>query len=184
VIHSDLNPVHNSIQEKIHLEHEAAKLFMRLYEKQYGAPMRHIWHNLPRKPDVSCYLNDSKLDLEIAHIYGSEAEAKLILGREADEKMLAALHHLTQLPVNSRLIAALNAVLNSKAQKNYHTQRVWLVLRNMNSLWQQSDFEKHRQQIVLPHAHPFEQIWLLGDAKGRSGVMQLFPTSSQFYSGH
>lgn len=178
---SEIIPLHNSTQEKIHLEHEAAKLFMRLYEKQFGTPMRHIWHNLPRKPDVSCYLNDSKLDLEIAHIYGSEAEAKLILGREADEKMLAALHRLTQLPVNSRLIAALNAVLSSKAQKKYHTQRVWLVLRNMNSLWQQSDFEKHRQQIALPQAHPFEQIWLLGDAKGRSGVMQLYPAEESYF---
>jgi len=66
--------MNSSIQEKIYLEHEAARLFMRFYEKQTGIPMRHIWHNLPRKPDVSCYLNDSKLDLEIAHIYGSEAE--------------------------------------------------------------------------------------------------------------
>lgn len=167
--------MNSSIQEKIHLEHEAAKQFMRGYEKQYGIPMRHIWHNLPRKPDVSCYLNGSRLDLEIAHIYGSEAEAKLILGRGADEKILAALHQLTLLPVNSRLMVALNAVLASKSQKKYHSQRVWLVLRNMNSLWQQNDFVKHRHQIVLPESHPFEQIWLLCDAKGDSGVIRLFP---------
>ena len=167
--------MNSSIQEKIYLEHEAARLFMRYYEKQTGIPMRHIWHNLPRKPDVSCYLNDSKLDLEIAHIYGSEAEARLILGRGAGDKMLAALHQLTQLPVNRRLIAALNAVLASKAEKNYHSQRVWLVLRNMNALWQQKDFEKHRHQIVLPEAHPFEQIWLIGDPKGHSGASRLFP---------
>jgi hypothetical protein len=30
--------VNSSIQDKIHLEHEAAKLFMRLYEKQFGRP--------------------------------------------------------------------------------------------------------------------------------------------------
>lgn len=151
---------------------------MRLYEKQFGTPMRHIWHNLPRKPDVSCYLNDSKLDLEIAHIYGSEVEARLILGRDADNKMLSALQQLNRLPVNHRLIAALNAVLASKSQKKYHTRRVWLVLRNMNSLWQQDDFEQHRHQIVLPESHPFEQIWLMGDAKGRSGVIRLFPPDS------
>lgn len=167
--------MNSSIHEKIHLEHEAAKLFMRLYEKQFAIPMRHIWHNLPRKPDVSCYLNGRRLDLEIAHIYGSEAEAKLILGRGADEKIMADLHQLSELPINSRLIAALNSVLATKAQKKYHSQRVWLVLRNMNSLWQQKDFEKHRHQIVLPEAHPFEQIWLLGDAKGSSGVICLFP---------
>lgn len=167
--------MNNSIQEKIHLEHEAAKLFMRLYEKQFGIPMRHIWHNLPRKPDVSCYLNGTQLDLEIAHIYGSEAEAKLILGRAAEDRMLAALHQLSALPINNRLIASLNAVLATKSQKKYHSQRVWLVLRNMNSLWQQKNLEKHRHQIVLPDKHPFEQIWLIVDAKGDSGVIRLFP---------
>lgn len=167
--------MNSSIQEKIHLEHEAAKLFMRLYEKQFGTPMRHIWHNLPRKPDVSCYLNGSRLDLEIAHIYGSEAEAKMILSREVDDKMVGVFHQLHLLPVTDRLMAALNAVLASKAQKNYHSHRVWLVLRNMNSLWQQTDFEKNRHQILLPEAHPFDQIWLIGDAKGHSGILQLFP---------
>lgn len=163
--------MNNSIQEKIHLEHEAAKLFMRLYEKQFGIPMRHIWHNLPRKPDVSCYLNGTQLDLEIAHIYGSEAEAKLILGRAAQDNML----QLSELPINNRLMASLNTVLATKSQKKYHSQRVWLVLRNMNSLWQQKNFEKHRHQIVLPEKHPFEQILLIGDAKGDSGVIRLFP---------
>lgn len=167
--------MNNSIQEKIHLEHEAAKLFMRLYEKQFAVPMRHIWHNLPRKPDVSCYLNGTQLDLQIAHIYGSEPEAKLILGRAAEDRILAALHQLSELPINNRLIASLNAVLTTKSQKKYHSQKVWLVLRNMNSLWQQKNFEKHRHQIVLPDKHPFEQIWLICDAKGDSGVIRLFP---------
>ena len=72
----------NGNEEKIQLEHEAARLFMRLYEQRFGVKMRHIWHNEPARPDVSCYYDEQKLDLEIAHLYGSEAEAMHILGRE------------------------------------------------------------------------------------------------------
>ena len=70
------------LSEKIRLEHEAARLFMRLYQRRYGVSMRHIWHNEPAKPDVSCYLEQQRLDLEIAHLYGSEAEAMQLLGRD------------------------------------------------------------------------------------------------------
>ena len=61
-----------SEQEKIEFEYEAAKLFFRCYEKAYGIPMCHIWHNEPRKPDVSFYQGDQKLDIEVAHLYASE----------------------------------------------------------------------------------------------------------------
>ena len=71
----------NGNEEKIKLEHEAARLFMRLYEQRFGITMRHIWHNEPARPDVSCYYDNQRLDLEIAHLYGSEAEAMQILGR-------------------------------------------------------------------------------------------------------
>lgn len=168
-----------SEQEKIELEHEAAKLFMRLYEKQFGIPMRHIWHNEPRKPDVSCYLNDEKLDLEIAHLYGSEAEAMLILRREVNQRTLEALHLLLNVPVKERLLKALNTILINKAEKSYHSQRVWLVLRNANPLWSRADIEARRDQLSLPANHPFEQIWMVGDMAGKSGLVQLFPAPSQ-----
>lgn len=167
-----------SEQEKIELEHEAAKLFMRLYEKQFGIPMRHIWHNEPRKPDVSCYLNDEKLDLEIAHLYGSEAEAMLILRREVNQRTLEALHLLLNVPVKERLLKALNTILINKAEKSYHSQRVWLVLRNANPLWSRDDIEARRNQLSLPTDHPFEQIWIVGDMAGQSGLVQLFPIQS------
>ena len=64
-----------SEQEKIALEHGAAKLFLRCYEKQFGVSMRNIWHNTPSKPDVSCYKGDERLDIEVAHLYASETEA-------------------------------------------------------------------------------------------------------------
>ena len=53
----------SSSAEKLHLEHEAAKLFMRHYEKETGHEIRHIWHNEPSRPDISCILEGSRLDL-------------------------------------------------------------------------------------------------------------------------
>ena len=164
-----------SQSEKIKLEHEAAKLFMRLYEAQYGIKMRHIWHNEPRKPDVTCYFDHQKLDLEIAHLYGSEAEAMHFLGRELKEETRQALIHLIQTPPDHRLLEALNLLLKNKGDKSYHSDQTWLVIRNANPLWKRADFERNMHLIELPDAHPFEQIWLLGDMQAHSGILQLYP---------
>ncbi|WP_371811846.1 hypothetical protein [Thiomicrorhabdus sp. 6S3-12] len=150
-----------SDHEKLHLEHEAAKLFMRRYEKQFGVPMRHIWHNTPCKPDVSCYLNGERLDLEIAHLYGSEEEAKHILGRELSDETRTALRHLQKTPPAHRLLEALNEVLLKKSQKRYDSKKVWLVIRNLNPHWQTEAFAEHAHLIQQIDHHPFEQIWLL-----------------------
>ncbi len=160
--------------EKRQLEHEAAKLFMRRYEAEFGVTMRHIWHNEPRKPDVTCYFDSQKLDLEIAHLYGSEEEAMHMLGRELSDHTREALVHLQQTPPDHRLLEALNTLLVNKAQKSYHSQRVWLVIRNANPLWTRQDFEDHQQYIQLSANYPFEQIWLLGDMQGESGILQLY----------
>ena len=54
----------SSTDEKLALEHKAAKLFMHRYEKLKGQEIRHIWHNKSNKPDVSCELEGIRLDLE------------------------------------------------------------------------------------------------------------------------
>lgn len=152
-----------SDNEKLRLEHQAAKLFMRRYEKQFGTPMRHIWHNSPSKPDVSCYLNGEQLDLEIAHLYGSEEEAKHLLGRSLSEKTRLALQHLAKTPPDHRLLEALNHVLLSKAEKRYQSKKVWLVIRNLNPHWQTIEFANRAHLIAQIDHHPFEQIWLLSN---------------------
>ncbi|WP_305907472.1 hypothetical protein Q9L42_015655 [Methylomarinum sp. Ch1-1] len=161
--------------EKIKLEHEAARLFMRLYEQRFGIEMRHIWHNEPKKPDVSCYLDGERLDLEIAHFYGSEEEAQLIQGREVTIRKLETLHRLINVPVDHRLLNALNTILANKAEKSYHSERVWLVLQNANPLWSRSDLEANLHQVTLPGAHPFEEIWFVGDMERSSDILRLFP---------
>lgn len=181
---SDLNysrdgsPLSDSQREKIRLEHEAARLFMRLYEGCFQVPIRHIWHNEPRKPDVSCYLGPEQLDLEIAHLYGSEAEAMLLLGRDLGAHTRQYLRELSLTKLDERLLTALNRLLASKAQKDYHSQRVWLVIRNMNPLWTRDDFLRRLPEIHLPDGHVFEQVWLVADFRGETGLVRIFPPSA------
>lgn len=167
----------NGSEEKVKLEHEAARLFMRLYEQRFGVAMRHIWHNEPARPDVSCYYDDQKLDLEVAHLYGSEVEAMHILGRELSTNTHQELMALLRTPPQHRLITALNRIIKSKAEKKYQTERVWLVIRNANPFWTRRDILQHHNKLNMPRQHPFEQIWLIGDMQGQSGIMALYPAS-------
>ncbi len=165
----------NGSEEKILLEHEAAKIFMRLYEQRFQVKMRHIWHNEPARPDVSCYYNDQKLDLEIAHLYGSEAEAMHILGRELSQQTHQELLALMRVPAEQRMLAALNRIIANKAAKHYDSKRVWLVIRNANPLWHRAAMLTHCAKLHMPKAHPFEQIWMVGDFQGKSGILPLYP---------
>lgn len=162
-------------QEKIRLEHEAAKLFMRAYEKETGCKIRHIWHNKPRKPDTSCMLGDEHLDMEIAHLYGSEIEAMKLLGRELPDKSKLDLHLLERSSkTEERLLIALNLILENKAKKQYQSDRVWLVIRNAHPEWSAQSIEKMKSKIIIPKHHPFNQIWVVGDMKGLSGIVCLY----------
>jgi hypothetical protein len=164
-----------ALAEKIRLEHEAARLFMRLYQRRFAVSMRHIWHNEPAKPDVSCYLEQQRLDLEIAHLYGSEAEAMLLLGRELSPQTREALLALQDIPVQQRMLTALDRLIRQKAYKRYDSDRVWLVIRNTNPLWHAQQLCQFRQEMVLPAGQPFEQIWLVADYRGEHGIAAVYP---------
>ena len=161
--------------EKVELEHEAAKVFMRCYERYANTPIRHIWHNQPRKPDVSCYLEGERLDLEIAHLYGSEQEAMQMLGRALDEHTASECKALEQSNPRDRLLNALNRILANKAAKHYSTERVWLVIRNAHPAWSANEIKRLQHCIEVPAAHPFSQIWMVGDMTGSSGIVRLYP---------
>lgn len=165
----------DSIQEKIKLEHQAAKLFMKHYEQQHGHRMRHIWHNEPKKPDVSCRLNGQRLDLEIAHLYGSEEEAMLILGRQLTTQTRKALIDLQHVSFDARLLNALNRILRQKAEKTYQSDHVWLVIRNAHPAWSRAQIEALQHHIAVPEQHPFEEIWMVTDWEGLGGIVQLYP---------
>ena len=160
--------------EKVALEHQAAKLFMTLYESQYQIPMRHIWHNQPAKPDVSCYCNGHKLDLEIAHLYGSETEAMAVLGRPLSLEMEQAIAQMAESDLTLRLKNALGRLLHNKAKKRYDSQQVWLVIRNASSCWSQTDLQRVLNDIPVAKHHPFSEIWLITDFYGKNGLIKIF----------
>lgn len=161
--------------EKQQLEHQAAKQFMRLYEQKTGMVMRHIWHNQPAKPDVSCYLNQQRLDLEIAHLYGSEVEAMHILGRDLDDNTRQELIALLNTPAQLRLFTALERLLTNKSVKTYDSDRVWLIIRNVNPLWSTKDIMQLYLKLHIPLAQPFEQIWLISDPSATAELIALYP---------
>ncbi|KXI26898.1 hypothetical protein AX660_03800 [Paraglaciecola hydrolytica] len=166
----------NSEQEKIALEHQAAKLFMRWYEHDTNKPIRHLWHNQPSKPDVSCRFEGQRLDLEIAHLYGSEQEAMAILGRDLSEQTRAELRELVlSSEPDQRLLRALNRILLNKSLKQYKTKRVWLIIRNAHPAWDKTQIAALQGCIDVPQNHPFEQIWIVGDWQGKTGIVQLYP---------
>jgi hypothetical protein len=166
--------VQNTVEEKLELEHHAARLFMRWYERNTGKKIRHIWHNKPIRPDVSCVFEGERLDLEIAHLYGSEEEAMSILGRNLTDKTRDFLRNLEKEP-DHRLLKALNRILDNKAEKRYQTKRVWLVIRNAHPSWTRLDIKALEHHISVPHHHPFEKIWIVGDMEGKSGIARLYP---------
>lgn len=165
----------NSTEEKIALEHQAAKIFMRSYEKQSKKEIRHIWHNQPRKPDVSCKLEGTQLDLEIAHLYGSELEAMAILKRKISKRTRAELKEQALENTDQRLFSALQRILYNKATKRYDSERVWLVIRNAHPDWTAPIIADKANHLEIPDGHPFEQIWIIGDLEGKTGIVRLFP---------
>jgi hypothetical protein len=168
--------LNNSEHEKLVLEHQAAKLFMHWHELKTGKPIRHLWHNRPAKPDVSCRFEQGRLDLEVAHVCGSEQEAMQILKRELSNKIRQEMQELKKTTEpNARLLEALNQILYNKSFKKYKTKRVWLVIRNTHSAWGKKQILALQHQITVPNIHPFEQIWIVADWQGKSGIVQLFP---------
>jgi hypothetical protein len=73
------------------------------------------------------------------------------------------------------LLEALNQILYNKSFKKYKTKRVWLVIRNTHSAWGKKQILALQHQITVPNIHPFEQIWIVADWQGKSGIVQLFP---------
>lgn len=125
---------------------------------------------------MSCELGGERLDLEVAHLYGSEQEAMQILGRELSDRTRQELRELDLVAdPHSRLLDALNRILTQKSLKHYQSKRVWLVIRNAHPAWRAPEIKALQHYITVPPHHPFEQIWMVGDMLGESGIVQLFP---------
>ncbi|WP_100655616.1 hypothetical protein [Alteromonas flava] len=164
----------SSEKEKRELELEAAEVFLRWYQQQTQLKCQLIKSNLPAKPDVSCQIGNTRVDFEIAHLYGSETEAMQILGRELTPQTRAELLALTTTGnTQRRLHKALARILQQKAGKHYQSQNVWLIIRNMHPQWRPLATVYNLRECLLPYEHPFAQIWLIADRAGEDGALQL-----------
>lgn len=130
---------------------------------------------LPPEPDFVVQLGIEQLGIEIAHLFGSERDARLLLGRaRPDESTPEARLEHAQVPLDVRVPTELNRILWQKSKKTYPRQ-TWLIIRNAYPLWNRSDFEMYPTALDVPGGHPFMQIWLLCDKQAASGMIRLFP---------
>ncbi|WP_371185848.1 hypothetical protein [Thalassotalea maritima] len=161
-------------KDKLRLERQAAELFADNFARLFDHQLNFTSHNAPQKPDVSYQLDNEPIDFEIAHLYGSQAEAQHILGKSLDAQTQQELYQLeAENNTDQRLVKALNRILCNKSKKQYDSQRVWLVIRNANPLWSKQSILTNVDKINVPRKHPFEQIWLIADFEGKTGLIPL-----------
>ncbi|WJG10725.1 hypothetical protein [Aliiglaciecola sp. LCG003] len=162
--------------EKVEWEKSATVVFLDWYQQKFQVSYRFISHNQPSKPDVSCLIDHKPIDIEIAHLYGSEQEAMKILGRFLDSRTREALQKLREsCNTPQRFTHALNHILRNKASKSYQSEHTWLVIRNAHPAWNSDKIRKQIEHIDIPVSHPFEQIWVLGDLTAKSGAVKIYP---------
>jgi hypothetical protein len=167
--------VDETIDEKLVWEKQATLVFIRWYAQAYSASFTYVSHNQPAKPDVSCLLDGELLDIEIAHLYGTEQEAMAILGKSLNQHTRDELRKLIYTTSTyDRLVSALNRILENKSHKTYDSSRTWLVIRNVHPGWDAVQLAQMHNSIIVPSNHPFEQIWLVGDIEASSGAICLY----------
>jgi len=160
--------------EKESLEVSAFKIFVDLYNKENASFLRLVEQRKPPYPDLYCQLNSGDLDIEVAHIYGTNVDAQRILARKRRNPFTKKeLKNNRLIPLSNKIPAKLNLLLADKAHKKYKSDRVWLLIRNTHPAWTKHDFQFYLSDIVVPDENPFEEIWLVCDTRGYSGILRL-----------
>ena len=170
--------------EKEALEQNAIAQFASLFSRQVGRGVLKF-HKLlePPQPDALCTVDAKKIFIEVAHVYGTDADARYLLDRDGKAAPTKRERLASRcIPLNVRLLGSLNNILERKAEKQYDAEPVWLLIRVALPLWTSEDFEEHISEILVPENHPFQEIWLLCDPYERFGLIQLYGESQPFTS--
>jgi hypothetical protein len=159
--------------EKIRLEVYAVIYLLRYLRKNLQSKVRLKKLASPPYPDIICEIDGREIGIEVAHLYGSQRDARQTFGRSKpiENTMEHRVKH-SMVPLNDRIPIDLNNILHSKAQKNY-PGTTWLLIRNAYPLWDLNDFQAYIDQVKIPKCHHFGNIWLLCDQKGLSGAIKL-----------
>jgi len=160
--------------EKELLEAAAASIFCSCLQKETGVHARFLRHNNVPKPDTTCTIQDTEIDLEIAHLYGTEIDAQNSLNRARRTPLSkqTTINNSTK-TLTERALCSLNYILENKSSKKYDSACTWLVIRNVFHPWSKNDFAQHYSEIYIPKNHPFEKIWLICDPRGETGLIEL-----------
>lgn len=161
------------LNEKQNLEFYAAANFIKLI-RQTGLHIKMERFGIPPEPDVICKILDDVVGIEIAHLYGSERDARLIHGRSRKEEMekKSRLEH-SLIPLSYRLPEDLSRILCEKSRKSYPCKTI-LLIRNAYPLWNKNTFESYSSEIKIPKDHSFEEIWLLCGRDYSSGMIKYY----------
>ena len=167
------------MDEKEYLEVTAANTFCKAYSGLYQVQAAFDHLNMPRKPDVTVCIDGEPQDLEIAHLYSNEEEAKQLKALFHEpfpaDVLLSVRTPKPFNPLKEDLLDALTELLNKKATKSYTSLEPWLVIRNASPKWQRQDFERALNALNVPKIHPFHQIWLIPALSSKQGLIRLYP---------
>ena len=158
------------------LEFHAVQNFITHYNAINEQKLTFIRQCTPPMPDTLCRHAQIELGIEVVHTYGTGEEAAMRLGnRQSSDYLKAVQLARTATPLNVRALNSLEQVLHDKATKQYAFSPTWLLIRNAFVLWSRTDYEEHRQEVLVPQTHPFPQIWFLFDRNslGEQGIMRL-----------
>jgi hypothetical protein len=164
------------LDEKRRLEFYAVLYFIRDQRKNHRRWLLFKEFSEPPNPDTYCLLDGEQVGIEVTHLCGNNHDAKNVLGKlnngenpeEGKKKVVPPAS------MNNRLPHELNRILDYKA-KHHYGDKTWLVIRNTYPLWEKSDFERYRADIIVPSHHAFEEIWLVCDPLAASGTIRLYP---------
>ncbi len=164
------------MNQRENLEFHAVQNFIAQYNVVQGQTLTFIKQCKPPMPDTLCRLDQKEVGIEVVHTYGTGEEAAIRLGNRRSEDFPDEVHRARRItPLDVRALNSLNQVLHDKGTKQYPFSPTWLMIRNAFSRWSLADYEEHRNRILVPQVHPFEQIWLLFDENslGEQGIMRL-----------
>jgi len=169
-------PFETMSSEKERLEKGALEKFAEGFTSSIDrGELKFVRLQTPPEADGLCQLNGSPLNIEVAHVYGTDADVRYLLGRKGyseptkEEKFQSGL-----IPLNERIIGPMNNVLKQKAKKKYFSSPVWLLIRVGIPILTAEEFQVYQGEIKIPDTHPFNEIWLMCGPSLQFGFMQLY----------
>ncbi|HYA43244.1 MAG TPA: hypothetical protein VEF34_18220 [Syntrophobacteraceae bacterium] len=163
-------------KQKHNLEYHAVLSFIAEYNRTRKRHIHFICQCEPPMPDTLCRLGDKQIGVEVAHTYGTGEEAATRLGNLDMKDFPDKVHRGRRIiPISIRALRSLNDILAKKANAKYQFSPTWLLVRNGFFHFSLTDYCKSKGEILVPHGHPFEKIWLLCDERsiGPKGMMRL-----------